>query len=64
MGLNLGTLIVRIWENLDLIRVFTQPKGEPLVLNSGKGIIRDFCNKIHTSITWVTGTSVQPYLAK
>jgi small GTP-binding protein len=74
-GFNLDTLIVRIWDYLDLIRVFTQPKGEPidpepLVLYSWKCTIRDFCDKIHTSIVqrfkfaWVTGTSVRHYPAK
>jgi small GTP-binding protein len=72
---NLDVLIVKMWDYLDLIRVFTQPKGEPIdpdpiVLWSYRCTVKDFCEKIHTSLVqrfkfaWVTGTSVRHYPAK
>lgn len=74
-SINLDTLVVKLWDYLDLIRVFTQPRGEPidpepLVLSTNRSTIKDFCEKIHTSIlqsfkfAWVTGTSVRHYPAK
>jgi ribosome-interacting GTPase 1 len=75
LNINLDTLVVRIWDYLNLIRVFTQPRGqsidpEPLVLYRHRCTVKDFCEKIHTSIlqsfkfAWVTGTSVRHYPAK
>lgn len=69
-GYNLKNLVDKIWSELSLIRVYTQPKGcdpdpDPLVLSSDRNTIEDFCNKIHTSIVerfklaWVTGKSVK-----
>lgn len=74
-NINLDTLVRRIWDYLDLIRVFTQPRGqpidpEPLVLSANRCTVKDFCEKIHTSIlqtfkfAWVTGTSVRHYPSK
>lgn len=68
---NIDPLIDMIWEYLDLVRIYTQKKGqerddEPLVLKSNKRTVQDFCNAIHTSLierfkfAWVSGTSV-PY---
>ena len=40
------------WEYLDLVRVYTKPKGklpdfnEPVVLHRGRCSVEDFCNKV------------------
>lgn len=50
---NLDGLVDMIWEYLDLIRVYTKPKGklpdynEPVVLPRSRSTVEDFCNKIH-----------------
>eukprot|EP00301_Raphidiophrys_heterophryoidea_P014991 c23484_g1_i1.p1 GENE.c23484_g1_i1~~c23484_g1_i1.p1 ORF type:complete len:383 (-),score=76.83 c23484_g1_i1:80-1228(-) len=50
---NLDELQEKIWEYLDLVRVYTKPKGqmpdysEPVVLNSERCRVEDFCNRIH-----------------
>jgi len=50
---NLDELVDRMWEYLDLIRVYTKPKGEepdynaPVVLSRKRSSIEDFCNKLH-----------------
>lgn len=50
---NLDGLVEMCWEYLDLVRVYTKPKGklpdfnEPVVLHRNKSSIEDFCNKIH-----------------
>ncbi|KAI6249825.1 Ribosome-interacting GTPase 1 [Erysiphe necator] len=44
------------WEKLNLVRVYTKPKGiqpnfdEPVVLRSSKCTVEDFCNSIHKSL--------------
>ena len=49
-------LIERIWQELDLIRIYTKPKGkvpdytEPVILPRRKSTIIDFCNKIHKTL--------------
>ena len=64
-----------MWEYLDLIRVYTQPKGkpidpEPVVLYSTRCTVRDFCDKIHSGLiddfnyALVTGTSVKHFQCK
>ena len=74
-GYNLSELVNRIWDELSLIRVFTQPKGcppdpDPLVLSKDRCTIQDFCNKIHTDVikrfkyAWVTGKSVKQKVEK
>lgn len=46
-------------EKLDLVRIYTKPKGKqpdyssPVVLRRGKSSIEDFCNNIHKDIAWV-----------
>ncbi|XP_018011924.1 GTP-binding protein 128up [Hyalella azteca] len=53
---NFDDLLERMWEYLNLIRIFTKPKGqvpdpnEPVVLHADKRTVEDFCNKIHRSI--------------
>ena len=46
----------KMWEALDLVRVYTKPRGQapdyssPVVLKRGKSSIEDFCNSIHKEI--------------
>mmetsp|Transcript_30309 Transcript_30309/g.55375 ORF Transcript_30309/g.55375 Transcript_30309/m.55375 type:complete len:368 (-) Transcript_30309:681-1784(-) len=53
---NLDGLVEMIWEYLDLVRVYTKPKGklpdfnEPVVLHRNKATMEDFCNKIHKTM--------------
>jgi len=53
---NMDELIERIWQELDLIRIYTKPKGkvpdytEPVILPRRKSTIIDFCNKIHKTL--------------
>jgi len=53
---NLDGLVEKIWEYLDLIRVYTKPKGQipdynaPVVLPRMTSLIEDFCNRIHRSM--------------
>lgn len=50
-------LCPKMWEALDLVRVYTKPRGQapdyssPVVLKRGKSTIEDFCNSIHKEIT-------------
>jgi len=54
--LNVDELIQMMWETLDLVRVYTKPRGlapdysQPVVLRKGKCSIEDFCNAIHKEI--------------
>ncbi|KAF9782815.1 P-loop containing nucleoside triphosphate hydrolase protein [Thelephora terrestris] len=54
--LNVDELIERMWRDLDLVRVYTKPRGAapdytaPVVLRQGKCTIQDFCNAIHKEI--------------
>ncbi|KAF8222764.1 P-loop containing nucleoside triphosphate hydrolase protein [Tricholoma matsutake] len=54
--LNIDELIEKMWETLDLVRVYTKPRGlppdysQPVVLRRGKCTIEDFCNSIHKEI--------------
>lgn len=44
------------WEYLDLVRVYTKPKGklpdfnEPVVLHRAHATIEGFCNKLHKTM--------------
>jgi len=46
-----------MWETLNLVRVYTKPRGlapdydAPVVLRHGKCTIEDFCNAIHKEIS-------------
>jgi len=52
---NLDALLEKMWAYLDLIRVYTKPKGEipdynaPVVMRRDP-TVEDFCNKLHKSI--------------
>eukprot|EP01080_Neovahlkampfia_damariscottae_P006447 gene6447-10454_t len=68
---NLDSLLEMIWTDLDLIRLYTKPKGqltdfdEPVVLKREKATIKYFCNRIHKGIlpkfkyAYVWGASVK-----
>lgn len=50
---NLDGLLDKIWEYLDLTRIYTKPKGmnpdydDPVILSSKKRTVEDFCERIH-----------------
>ncbi|EKM80385.1 hypothetical protein AGABI1DRAFT_106580 [Agaricus bisporus var. burnettii JB137-S8] len=54
--LNVDELIEKMWETLNLVRVYTKPRGlapdysAPVVLRRNKCSIEDFCNAIHKEI--------------
>lgn len=54
--MNVDELISTMWSTLDLVRVYTKPRGlapdysQPVVLRRGKCSIEDFCNAIHKEI--------------
>nr|WCZ58677.1 developmentally-regulated GTP-binding protein DRG1 [Seculamonas ecuadoriensis] len=70
-GWNLDELLERVWEYLDLTRVYTKPKGQipdysaPVILKQRMRTLEGFCNKIHRGIlkdlkhAWVWGRSVK-----
>ncbi|EPQ31009.1 uncharacterized protein PFL1_01198 [Pseudozyma flocculosa PF-1] len=49
-------LVEKMWEMLNLVRVYTKPRGmvpdysSPVVLKRGKSTVEDFCNAIHKEI--------------
>ncbi|KAI9056580.1 developmentally regulated GTP binding protein 1 [Trametes coccinea BRFM310] len=53
---NIDELIEKMWETLNLVRVYTKPRGaapdysQPVVLRRGKCTVEDFCNAIHKEI--------------
>ena len=53
---NLDGLLEKMWEYLDLVRIYTKPKGqipdynEPVVLPRTKRSVLDFANRIHRSL--------------
>jgi small GTP-binding protein len=71
---NLDGLVEKMWEYLDLIRVYTKPKGQipdynaPVVLPRTSCKIEDFCNRIHrtmlqqfkTAMVWGTSVKFSP----
>jgi hypothetical protein len=71
LGWNLDELVERMWEYLDLIRIYTKPKGkdpdyeQPVIIQRIKSTVEDFCNKIHRNMirdfryAMVWGTSVK-----
>jgi len=54
--LNVDELVQRMWEELDLVRVYTKPRGlppdytSPVVLHRGRCSVQDFCSAIHKEI--------------
>lgn len=54
--LNIDELNEVMWEKLDLVRVYTKPRGQqpdyssPVVLRRSKCTVEDFCNAIHKEI--------------
>jgi len=52
---NLDALLEKMWEYLDLVRIYTKPKGQipdynaPVVMRRHSSV-EDFCNKLHKSI--------------
>jgi len=71
---NYDSLLEKMWDYLKLVRIYTKPKGQlpdyeaPVVLQSGKSTVEDFCDKIHKSISkelkyavvWGTSVKFQP----
>ncbi|KAL6760179.1 P-loop containing nucleoside triphosphate hydrolase protein [Haematococcus lacustris] len=53
---NLDGLVEMCWDYLDMVRVYTKPKGklpdfnEPVVMHRQRSTVEDFCNKIHKSL--------------
>jgi len=53
---NYDSLLEKLWEYLKLVRIYTKPKGQlpdyesPVVLQTFRCTVEDFCNKIHKSI--------------
>ncbi|THV08665.1 P-loop containing nucleoside triphosphate hydrolase protein [Dendrothele bispora CBS 962.96] len=54
--LNIDELIDQMWKTLNLVRVYTKPRGlppdysQPVVLRRGKCAVEDFCSAIHKEI--------------
>ena len=55
-GWNIEGLVEKMWEYLNLIRVYTKPKGQvpdynaPVVLPQNRTKIEDFCKRIHKTL--------------
>jgi developmentally-regulated GTP-binding protein 1 len=51
-GWNFDELLEKMWEYLDLVRVYTKPRGlqpdfnDPVVLRRSRCTVEDFCNTI------------------
>lgn len=56
LWLNIDELMEVMWEKLNLVRVYTKPRGQapdyssPVVLRRGKCTVEHFCNAIHKDI--------------
>ncbi|CAI5459536.1 unnamed protein product [Closterium sp. Yama58-4] len=54
---NLDGLLEKIWEYLDLVRVYTKPRGanpdyeDPVILSGKTRTVDDFCNRIHKDMS-------------
>lgn len=50
---NFDGLMAKIWQYLNILRVYTKPRGqppdydEPVCVPAGKCSIEEFCNRIH-----------------
>lgn len=55
--MNVDELIDKMWQTLNLVRVYTKPRGlapdysSPVVLRRGRCTVEDFCNNIHKEIS-------------
>ena len=55
-GWNFDDLLEKMWDYLDLVRIYTKPKGQlpdynsPIVLRRDACTVEDFCNSIHRAI--------------
>ena len=53
---NLDELMEKIWEYLDLIRIYTKPKGQipdydaPVIIAKSRSSITDFCMSLHKGL--------------
>ncbi|GFT79491.1 GTP-binding protein 128up [Trichonephila clavipes] len=53
---NFDDLLEKAWEYLQLIRIYTKPKGQlpdyesPVILHQYRNTVEDFCNKLHKTI--------------
>jgi ribosome-interacting GTPase 1 len=53
---NFDELMEKIWDYLDLIRIYTKPKGQipdyeaPVIIKRSASTITDFCNSIHKGL--------------
>ena len=53
---NLDELVERMWKYLDLIRIYTKPKGQlpdynaPVVIPRGRRSVEAFCGKLHKQL--------------
>lgn len=68
---NFDDLLEKIWQYLDMLRIYTKPKGQipdydaPIVVPSGKKTVEEFVTRIHKSLlnqfkyALVWGTSVK-----
>lgn len=68
---NLDELMDKIWEYLDLMRIYTKPKGQipdyeaPVIVPRTQSTVEGFCNRIHKALVkemkyaLVWGTSVK-----
>nr|ODN87648.1 cytoplasmic protein [Cryptococcus depauperatus CBS 7855] len=56
LWLNVDELLEVMWDKLNLVRVYTKPRGQqpdyssPVVLQRGKCSVEEFCNAIHKEI--------------
>lgn len=68
---NFDDLLLKVWEYLDLIRIYTKPKGQipdyeaPVIISAKQCQVKDFCDKLHKQLAsemkfaQVWGTSVK-----
>ena len=71
---NMDGLLEMMWEYLDLVRIYTKPKGlnpdynEPVIVPRGSSSVEDFCNRIHKmlakhfkyALVWGTSAKHRP----
>merc|ERR1712130_27699 len=53
---NFDSLLEKAWEYLDLVRIYTKPKGQipdynhPVIMQRDRSTVEDFCNRIHNTL--------------